>query len=244
MAIPDGEGEFRALLPQSMGYGVVVGIGFAFAALMLALTYLQKRFTNANPQSAAEFASAGRSVKPGLIAAGVVSAWTWSATLLQSSTSAYQLGLSAAWWYAAGGAIQVLMFAAVAAKVKQNANGATTFLQIVKARYGTATHLLFTFYALACFHVVAASLVLGCAATVNALTGESLGTQALRRRFQCSPGSPGRRNERRRVLLPPTHRHRRLRDRRRTSCDFRCGFFAYYGKRRKEKRSLGTRSGS
>jgi Na+/proline symporter len=63
------------------------------------------------------------------------------------------------------------MFAMIAAKVKQNANGATTFLQIVKARYGTACHLLFTFYALVCFHVVSGSLVLGCAATVNALTG-------------------------------------------------------------------------
>ena len=170
--IPAGEREFTKLLGQGLGYGIVVGIGFAFAALMILLTHLQKRFTNANPHSAAEFASAGRSVKPGLIAAGVVSAWTWSATLLQSSTATYQLGLSAAWWYAVGGTVQVAMFAMVAAKVKQNANGATTFLQIVKARYGTATHLLFTFYALVCFHVVSGSLVLGCSATVNALTGK------------------------------------------------------------------------
>ena len=29
------------------------------------------------------------SVPPGLIAAGIVSAWTWAATLLQSSATAY-----------------------------------------------------------------------------------------------------------------------------------------------------------
>lgn len=59
----------------------------------------------------------------------------------------------------------------VAAKVKQNAGGCTTFLQIVKARYGTPCHVLFTIYALICIHIVSGSLVLGCAATVNALTG-------------------------------------------------------------------------
>jgi hypothetical protein len=31
------------------------------------------------------------SVPPGLIAAGIVSAWTWAATLLQSSATAYVL---------------------------------------------------------------------------------------------------------------------------------------------------------
>lgn len=32
----------------------------------------------------------------------------------------------------------------MAAKVKQNANTAMTFLQIARARYGTPVHLLFT----------------------------------------------------------------------------------------------------
>lgn len=53
----------------------------------------------------------------------------------------------------------------IAAKVKQNANGCTTFLQIVRARYGIPCHLLFTFYAFVCVHVVSGSLVLGAAAS-------------------------------------------------------------------------------
>lgn len=52
-----------------------------------------------------------------------MSAWTWSATLLQSSAVVYQIGLSAAYWYGVGGTIQIIFFAAIAAKVKQNANG-------------------------------------------------------------------------------------------------------------------------
>ncbi|WRT64468.1 uncharacterized protein IL334_001400 [Kwoniella shivajii] len=169
-----GEREFTKLLSPATGYGVVVGLGAAFAVLMIAFTYLQRRFTRFDTNNAAEFATASRSIKPGLICAGIVSAWTWSATLLQSSAATYQSGLSAAWWYGVGGTIQIAFFAAIAAKVKMNANGATTFLQICRARYGTAGHLLFTFYALVCAHIVSGSLVLGASATINALTGASI----------------------------------------------------------------------
>ncbi|KAH9837660.1 Na+/solute symporter [Rhodofomes roseus] len=166
-----GVSEFRPLLDQSVGYGVVVGVGFFFAALMLVLTALQAKFSKFSPTSSEEFSSASRSVKPGLVCCGIVSAWTWSATLLQSSTAAYTFGVSGPWWYGVGGTIQLAFFAMVAAKVKMNANGAHTFLEIAKIRFGTGVHLLFTFYAFLCILVVCGSLLLGGAATVNALTG-------------------------------------------------------------------------
>ncbi|VDB88654.1 unnamed protein product [Peniophora sp. CBMAI 1063] len=163
--------DFKPLLPQSVGYGVVIGVGFFFAALMLCLTFLQSRFSGISPSKAEEFSTASRSVKPGLVCCGIVSAWTWSATLLQSSTAAYSFGVSGPWWYGVGGTIQLAMFGMCAAKVKMNANGAHTFLEIVKARFGTGAHLLFTFYAFVCVMIVSGSLLLGGAATVNALTG-------------------------------------------------------------------------
>jgi urea-proton symporter len=55
-----------------------------------ALIDLQTRFST---KQAEEFNTASRSVKPGLIAAGIVSSWTWSATLLTSSTFAYSYGV-------------------------------------------------------------------------------------------------------------------------------------------------------
>ncbi|KAH9916600.1 Na+/solute symporter [Epithele typhae] len=169
-----GESEFRPLLNEGVGYGVVVGVGFFFAALMLVLTTLQAKFSNFSPRSSEEFTSASRSVKPGLVCCGIVSAWTWSATLLQSSTAAYTFGVSGPWWYGVGGTIQLGFFAMVAAKVKMNANGAHTFLEIVKARFGTGAHLLFTFYAFLCILIVCGGLLLGGAATVNALTGMNI----------------------------------------------------------------------
>ncbi|TFK47109.1 Na+/solute symporter [Heliocybe sulcata] len=175
--IAPGVSEFRPLLSQSVGYGVVIGIGFLFAVVMLLLTAMQAKFSTFSPGSSEEFTSASRSVKPGLVCCGIVSAWTWSATLLQSSTAAYTfadeavVGVSGPWWYGVGGTIQVAFFGMVAAKVKMNANGAHTFLEIVKARFGAPAHLLFTFYAFLCILVVCGSLLLGGAATVNAITG-------------------------------------------------------------------------
>jgi hypothetical protein len=66
--------------------GVVVGIGFFFAFLMMGISWLQNRYTMYSTKQSEEFNTASRSVKPGLIASGIVSAWTWAATLLQSST--------------------------------------------------------------------------------------------------------------------------------------------------------------
>lgn len=92
----------ETVLSQGVGYGVVVGVGFFFAGLMMCITYLQNRYTKFSTKTSEEFNTASRSVKPGLIASGIVSAWTWAATLLQSSTVAYEYGVAGPFWYAAG----------------------------------------------------------------------------------------------------------------------------------------------
>jgi hypothetical protein len=45
---------------------------------MLGLTWITNRYTNASAKDAAEFASASHSIRGGLIATGIVSAWTWA----------------------------------------------------------------------------------------------------------------------------------------------------------------------
>jgi len=115
------------VLPPGAGYGFVIGIGGLFAALMLGITYLQNRYTAYSTGQAEEFNTASRSVKPGLIAAGIVSSYTWSATLLTSSTFAYSYGIGGPMWYAAMGTFQILLFALVAVKIKATAPGAHIF---------------------------------------------------------------------------------------------------------------------
>ncbi|RDB19811.1 putative urea active transporter 1 [Hypsizygus marmoreus] len=161
------------ILPQGAGYGVVVGIGLFFSAFMLGLTAVQARYTAFNPKNSEEFSSASRSVKPGLIASGIVSAWTWAATLLQSSAVAYKFGISGPWWYGAGATVQVLLFSQLAAKLKLNAPYAHTWLEIIGARWGTFAHVLFLFFGLATNIIVSSMLILGGSATVTDLSGMS-----------------------------------------------------------------------
>jgi SSS family transporter len=163
----------QPVLPQGAGYGVVVGIGLFFSAFMICLTAIQARYTAYSPKNSEEFSSASRSVKPGLIASGIVSAWTWAATLLQSSAVAYKYGISGPWWYGAGATVQVLLFAQLAAKLKLNAPYAHTWLEIVHIRWGRVAHLVFMFFGLATNIIVSSMLILGGSATVTDLTGMS-----------------------------------------------------------------------
>ncbi len=54
------------------------GIGLFFSVFMLGLTAIQARYTPFSPKNSEEFSSASRSVKPGLIASGIVSAVRYS----------------------------------------------------------------------------------------------------------------------------------------------------------------------
>ena len=106
------------VLGQGVGWAVVVGLGLAFAAFMISLTWIQSRYTEHKATSVEEFSSASRSVRPGLIAAGIVSAWTWAATLLTSASMTYQYGVAGAYWYSAGAMLQILLCSIMACKLK------------------------------------------------------------------------------------------------------------------------------
>ncbi|KAI9683247.1 MAG: urea active transporter [Bathelium mastoideum] len=165
------DGNSLQVLPSGAGYGIVIGIGGFFAALMLGITWMQNRYTAFSTHQAEEFNTASRSIKPGLIAAGIVSSWTWSATLLTSSTFAYSYGICGPMWYGATGSFQILMFAVIAIKIKANAPGAHTFPEIVLARHGKIAHITYLFNGLATNMLVGACLVLGGSQVVAALSG-------------------------------------------------------------------------
>jgi Na+/proline symporter len=117
------------------------------------------------------FSTAGRTVKSGLVASAVVSSWTWAATLLQSSAVAYKYGVSGPFWYASGATVQILLFASIAIELKRRAPNAHTFLEVIKARFGTATHMVFTVFGIMTNILVTAMLLTGGATVINSLTG-------------------------------------------------------------------------
>ena len=173
------EGEFvlGEVLDESIGWFIVVGLGMVFAGIISAEIKIEEKYLG-NMQSAEGFNTAGRIIKTGLTAAAIVSAWTWAATLLQSSTVAYLYGVSGPFWYAAGASIQVLLFGILAIELKRKAPNAHTFLEIIRARFGAGTHKVFLGFALTCNMIVTGMLLLGGAAVVNGLTGMDISLAA------------------------------------------------------------------
>ncbi|KAE9963292.1 hypothetical protein EG327_001547 [Venturia inaequalis] len=129
------------VLSPGVGYGIVIGIGGVFAVLMLCVTWLQNRYTSFSSHESEEFNTASRNIKPGLIASGIVSSWTWSTTLLTSSTFSYKYGVCGGMWYAANGCLQIMLFSLIAIKIKSNTPGAHTFAEIILSKHGKIAHV-------------------------------------------------------------------------------------------------------
>ncbi|KAH7391294.1 urea active transporter-like protein [Cadophora sp. MPI-SDFR-AT-0126] len=157
-------------LNAGWGYGIVLGLGAVFAFGMILVTWILKRY-NHELQTSEMFSTAGRTVKSGLVASAVVSSWTWAATLLQSSGIAYRYGVSGPFWYASGATVQILLFATIAIELKRRAPNAHTFLEVIRARYGTPAHIVFICFGLATNILVTAMLLTGGSAVVSSLTG-------------------------------------------------------------------------
>ena len=158
------------ILDESVGYLILIGVGILLSSVVLILVKAETKWLGTK-KTFEWFSTAGRTVKTGLIVTSVVSAWTWAATLLQSSTVAYQYGVSGPFWYAAGASIQVVLFAILAIELKRKSPMSHTFPEMINARFGKSSHKVFLSFAFLTNIIVTAMLVLGGAAVVNALTG-------------------------------------------------------------------------
>ena len=158
-----------SVLSESVGYLVLIGVGLVMALSVSLMVKAETKWLGTRKTSE-WFYTAGRTIKTGLIAASIVSAWTWAATLLQSSTVTYEFGLAGSFWYAAGACIQVILFAILAIELKRKAPMTHTFPEMIYVRFGKHSHKVFLFFALMTNTIVTAMLVLGGAAVINSLT--------------------------------------------------------------------------
>lgn len=159
-------------LDEWVGWMVVVGFGAFFTAITMVLSRYEYK-TLGIAQSSEQFNTGGRNVGPGLTAAVIVSQWTWAATLLMSSNMGWRVGVSGPFWYASGATIQILLFAILAIQVKRRAPNMHTFMELVKVRFGTVTHVIMICFALTTNVIVTSMLLLGGASTIEDLTGMS-----------------------------------------------------------------------
>jgi Na+/proline symporter len=140
---------------------------------MILTTFVLKRY-NYELQTSEMFSTAGRTVKSGLVASAVVSSWTWAATLLQSSAVAYRYGVSGPFWYASGATVQIILFATIAIELKRRAPNAHTFLEVIRARYGAVTHIVFMVFGLFTNILVTSMLLTGGSAVVTSVRGSTI----------------------------------------------------------------------
>mmetsp|Transcript_11254 Transcript_11254/g.14824 ORF Transcript_11254/g.14824 Transcript_11254/m.14824 type:complete len:704 (-) Transcript_11254:119-2230(-) len=158
-------------LSEGIGYLVVLGFGALFSIVTTVIVFLNRYYGKKGEVTSEHFNTAGRMIKTGLTASVIVSQWTWAATLLQSSNVAWAYGVSGPFWYASGATIQVLLFGVLAISLKKIAPSAHTVCEIVNARWGRAAHVTFLFFCFCANIIVTSMLLLGGAATVEALTG-------------------------------------------------------------------------
>ena len=149
---------------------ILIGVGLIMALSVILMVKAETKWLGTRKTSE-WFYTAGRTIKTGLIASSIVSAWTWAATLLQSTTVTYEFGLGGAFWYAAGASIQVILFAILAIELKRKAPMTHTFPEMLNVRYGKHPHKVFLAFGLMTNTIVTAMLLLGGAAVINALTG-------------------------------------------------------------------------
>jgi len=174
--------EFRKRVQENGGPTVgvepTVGLGAALLIFLLVGTFaagiaqgfqMVRKHVYHDADNLDTAFDAGGKVSIGLTATTIVSQWTWSATLLQSSTVASKYGISGPYWYAGGATIQIILFAVLSIMLKTRAPGAKTFLQVIKARFGKRTHIVFCVFAFFTNLIVMMSLTIAGTAVLNSL---------------------------------------------------------------------------
>ena len=186
------EGSFNGDPPIASRTGgiIIVGFGTFFTCFGFVATYFHLKF-NKIKLTSEYFTTAGRNVGVGMTSCAIISSWTWSATILQSSNVTWQFGVSGSFWYAAGASIQLYLFSILAYKLKKYAPNAHTIGEVVYARWGPTTHKVFLYFFLLTNLLVLAILIGGGSSVFEELTGLDRGTSSFFIRLTFFTGSGG-----------------------------------------------------
>merc|ERR1719264_2286048 len=97
-----------------LGAALLIFLGVGVFAVVIAQAFqMVRKYVYHDADNLDTAFDAGGKVSIGLTATTIVSQWTWSATLLQSSTVASKYGISGPYWYAGGATIQIIIFSSL-----------------------------------------------------------------------------------------------------------------------------------
>ncbi|KAL3472385.1 Sodium:solute symporter family-domain-containing protein [Aspergillus californicus] len=158
-------------LSQGVGYGIIIGLGVAFAIGMVLTTRALKKVFGEDSHTTETFMVANRSVGTGLTASAVISSWTFTSALLGAPYLTYWHGIALPIWWANGQSVMICCFAFLAIQTKLKAPNAHTLLELIRVRYGAAAHILWIAMALVNNIFNFTSMLVGASTAVSALTG-------------------------------------------------------------------------
>ncbi|KAK8015210.1 sodium/solute symporter [Apiospora arundinis] len=157
--------QVGALTPQGTAYGLLIGLGVLFCAVILLAVKLQKAYLAEDSGTSEMFMVANRSVGTGLTASAVFSSWMWINETVLAAAMCYRYGLAVPLWWGSGLCFQIALMAALGVMAKIRVPYAHTSLEIIRMRYGNIAHVVFIVMNLG-------NNVFGCASMI--LTGSQL----------------------------------------------------------------------
>ena len=196
-------GHGISLLSQGTGYGVIIGLGILFALVILAAVKIQKLYLMEDSGRSEMFMVANRSVGTGLTCSAVFSSWMWINETVFSSVVCYQYGLAAPMWFGTGLSFQIALMAVLGVLAKMRTPHAHTSLEIVRRRYGSVGHFVFTVLNLINNIFGCSSMILAGSQLVVGITGMHLAAATILIPF--GGEVPVLEREDRSLTIPPLH---------------------------------------
>ncbi|XP_035829821.1 uncharacterized protein LOC101856160 [Aplysia californica] len=157
----------RIVEPRIEQYEAVLILILGFAAFSVALALLYnfiRRRVFGDSHNLDQSFDAGGHVSTSLTAVTVAVQMLWPADLLQSATVTAKYGISGGFWYSISIIFSIMLFPLLSLQFKTRAPGAKTYLQLIKARFGARTHILYCVFALATNVIITATLIVAGAA--------------------------------------------------------------------------------
>ncbi|KAJ9376752.1 hypothetical protein DTO063F5_8654 [Paecilomyces variotii] len=132
--------EGLQLIPQGTAYGLLIGLGVLFCAVILVAIKIQKAYLSEDSGTSEMFMVANRSVGTGLTASAVFSSWMWINETVLSAAMCYKYGLAVPLWWGSGLCFQIALMAALGVMAKIKVPYARTSLEIIRSQliYGVS----------------------------------------------------------------------------------------------------------
>ncbi|MDD3183866.1 MAG: hypothetical protein PHD70_00925 [Anaerostipes sp.] len=125
--------------------GYIIMAVFAIVCLSVS-SFVAKRYSGGGVD---DFVAAGRSIPFGLVTASVMVSWVWTITIIGSAEAGFNYGVSGGMNYAWGAAIPFFVFIPLVLTLRRKMPKCTTFVEFIKARYGSKVSQIFIVFALA-----------------------------------------------------------------------------------------------